>query len=187
MTPLIIACSKYSKDQNVLFMEKFSSEYAAYGKADVFESSFSAALHKARPGDTLLVPDLCHLGKTLPSVKRSVLQCLDKRIKLIVVNGNYVFEDSPQNRLLLSAMDMVIRLQSELKSQTVRSALRRTRAKGQKLGRPRGSCNKELKLMQHKELIQKLLSENVSKSEIARRLKVNRMTLYAFLRRFSEG
>lgn len=183
---MIIACSKHSKDENFLLGKKFSSEYAVYAKADIFENSFSAALHKASSGDTLLIPELCHLGRTLQIVKKSILQCLNKRIKLVVVNGNYVFEDSPQNRLLLSAMDMVIRLQSELKSQTMRDALSRIRTQGKKLGRPRGSGNKELKLMQHKELIQKLLSENVSKSEIARRLKVNRMTLYAFLRRFSE-
>lgn len=138
-------------------------------------------LSRMSSGDTLLVSYISCIGSSLISIEKTIGACLDKNIKVIIISGNYVFEDTPQNRLLLSAMGMVRRLQSELKSQTMRTTLNRLRGQGRKLGRPRGSGNKKVKLSGREPEIGVLLERKLSKTEIARRLGVNRMTLYAFL------
>ena len=50
-----------------------------------------------------------------------------------------------------------------------------------KLGRPSGSKNKKLKLQPKKDFIMHELAKGVSKSELARKLRVNRGTLYNFI------
>ena len=72
---------------------------------------------------------------------------------------------------------------ADIKSQNMRKRLQELRCQGKKFGRPLGSCNKELKLNAKEDVVRQLLIQNVSKSEIARRLGVNRMTLYTFLRK----
>ena len=143
-------------------------------------------LSQMSSGDMLLVSSISCLGNSLLSVKKAINTCLDKNIKIIIINGNYIFEDTPQNRLLLSAVDMVIRMQTELKSQIMCNTLNLLRRKGKRIGRPRGCGNKKLKLSGREAEIRIFLEKKLSKSEIARRLGVNRVTLHTFLKRMSK-
>ena len=144
----------------------------------------TTVLRQMKQGDILLISEICNLGSSLKNVQKLISDCVNHHWKIIVTRDNYVFDDSLSSQLLATAMETTMKIIADIKSQNMRKRLHELRYQGRKLGRPQGSCNKELKLIQHKEQIQKLLSENVSKSEIARRLKVNRMTLYSFLKRY---
>jgi DNA invertase Pin-like site-specific DNA recombinase len=65
-------------------------------------------------------------------------------------------------------------------SERTKLGLIAARARGAKLGRPKGSLSKS-KLDDRKEEIQKFLSFGVSKSAIARMMGVNRGTLLSFI------
>ncbi|MBE6458241.1 MAG: hypothetical protein E7010_00315 [Alphaproteobacteria bacterium] len=149
-----------------------------------FGKHITTALRQMKQGDILLISEICNLGSSLKNVQKLISDCVNHHWKIIVTRDNYVFDDSLSSQLLITAMETTMKIIADIKSQNMRKRLQELRYQGKKLGRPQGSYNKELKLMQHKEQIQKLLSENVSKSEIARRLKINRMTLYSFLKRY---
>ena len=144
----------------------------------------TTVLRQMKQGDILLISEICNLGSSLKNVQKLISDCVNYHWKIIVTRDNYIFDDSLSSQLLATAMETTMKIIADIKSQNMRKRLHELRYQGKKLGRPQGSYNKELKLMQHKEQIQKLLSENVSKSEIARRLKINRMTLYSFLKRY---
>lgn len=146
-------------------------------------ASLNSCLKKLRAGDTLLTPEICYLGKSLPSIKNVIGECIRKKIKLVIVCDNYVFDDSPAAKMLLTAIDIVLAVNSRLKSQIMRNKLCQLRKEGKIFGRPPGSRNKKIKLSSHEREIEEMLAQKISKSEIARHLGVNRMTLYAFLRR----
>lgn len=143
-------------------------------------------LSRMSSGDTLLASRISCLGTSLHSVEKVINLCMDKNIKVIVIEGNYIFENSLAMLILFSALKLVMKIQSELKSQTVSDALSRLQSSGKKLGRPQGSGNKILKLNGRENEIRSFLQQNLPKAEIARRLGVNRMTLYAFLRHLSK-
>lgn len=140
-------------------------------------------LMQMEAGDILLTAEISCLGSSLREIQEVIALCLGRKIKLIIINGNYIFEDTPQNKLLLSAMDIIIRFQSDLKSQLMRNKLCQLRKEGKVFGRPPGSRNKSIKLSGCEKKIEEMLAQKISKAEIARRLGVNRMTLYAFLRK----
>lgn len=67
-------------------------------------------------------------------------------------------------------------------AQRTKEALARKKAEGMKLGRPKGSQNKVLKLSGKEENIKILLDKKVGLSAIARILDVNRLTLAQFVK-----
>ncbi len=148
--------------------------------------SLQSCIKKLHAGDTLLVSEICCLGKSLSSIKNTIAECIRKKITLIVVCDNYIFDDCPTVKMLLSAIDMVLAINSKLKSQIMRNKVQELRSKGKRFGRPSGSRNKSIKLSGHEQEIAKMLEQKISKTEIARRLGVNRMTLYAFLRQMQK-
>lgn len=72
-----------------------------------------------------------------------------------------------------------------LLKKVTKGALARKKAEGIKLGRPLGKA-KKVKLTGKEETIKKLLKEKISKSEIARKLKVDRGTLSKFIKNYIE-
>lgn len=67
-------------------------------------------------------------------------------------------------------------------SQRTKRCLDRLRAEGKHIGRTKGSKNKSTKLSGKTDLIKTLLSQNISKTQIAKMLKVDYSTLYKFLK-----
>jgi DNA invertase Pin-like site-specific DNA recombinase len=67
-------------------------------------------------------------------------------------------------------------------SQRTREALARIRACGRVLGRPPGRRNNKLKLAGREGIARRLLLCGYSRVKVARRLKVHRDTLAAFLK-----
>ena len=67
-------------------------------------------------------------------------------------------------------------------SQRTKEALARKRAEGVVLGRPKGRKSKQVKLSGKEAAIKTLLESGCSKSQIARLLKVHRVTLIRFLK-----
>ena len=56
------------------------------------------------------------------------------------------------------------------------------KSEGMRLGRPKGSLNKEVKLTGKEEDIKKLLDKKVAVAAIARILDVNRLTVRSFIK-----
>lgn len=87
------------------------------------------------------------------------------------------------SKVLAFAFSLSAEIERELISQRTKEALSRKKSEGHKLGRPKESFAKEIKLTGKEEEIQHLLSKNVSKSAIARLMGINRLTVVRFVSR----
>ena len=89
--------------------------------------------------------------------------------------------------LFFISFSLSAQIERDLISQRTREGLARRIASGQKLGRPMGGHNSKYKLTGKEEKIKAMLEAGTSKAEMARKLKVSRNTLAAFLNRNRTG
>jgi len=100
----------------------------------------------------------------------------------IHVKDNYRLGDDIQSKVLAFAFGLSAEIERNLISQRTKEALARKRAEGVVLGRPVGSKSAKVKLSGKEDFIRELLSHNVPKTQIAKMLKVDRMTVDTFIK-----
>lgn len=139
-------------------------------------------LRKIRKGDMLIVSEISRLGRRLMEVMSILNTCMLKGITLLTVKEHYELGNNIQSQILAFAFSLSAQIERDLISQRTREGLARRLASGQKLGRPLGSRNRKYKLTDKEKEIRRMLEQKISKSQIARQLKVSRNTLLAFLK-----
>lgn len=109
--------------------------------------------------------------------------CLNKGCKVWTIKDDYRLGDDIQSKVLAFAFGLSAEIERNLISQRTKEALARKRAEGVILGRPKGSRSAKVKLSGHEKFIRELLEHGVPKTQIAKILKVDRMTVDAFIKR----
>jgi DNA invertase Pin-like site-specific DNA recombinase len=99
------------------------------------------------------------------------------------IKDNYRLGDDIQSKVLAFAFGLSAEIERNLISQRTKEALARKRAEGVVLGRPKGSKSSKVKLSGKEDFIRDLLSYDVPKTQIAKILKVDRMTVDSFIKR----
>lgn len=110
-----------------------------------------------------------------------------ENVILLTVKEKYELGNNIQSQILAFAFSLSAQIERDLISQRTREGLARRIASGQKLGRPMGGHNSKYKLTGKEEKIKAMLEAGTSKAEMARKLKVSRNTLAAFLNRNRTG
>lgn len=132
-------------------------------------------------GDLIICAELSRLGRNLFMIMEILNICMTKECRVWTIKDGYRLGDDIQSKVLAFAFGLSAEIERSLISQRTKEALARKRAEGIVLGRPKGSLSAKVKLSGKETLIQGLLDENVSQSEIARILKVNRATVKRFI------
>ena len=106
-----------------------------------------------------------------------------RKIRLLAIKEGIRLdgEESLQTKVMVTMFSLFAEIERELISMRTKEALAAARAKGKKLGRPKGSKGKS-KLDGKEAEIKRLLELNVSKASIAKITGVDRGTLYHFIR-----
>ncbi|MCI6153360.1 MAG: master DNA invertase Mpi family serine-type recombinase [Fusobacterium perfoetens] len=142
-------------------------------------------LKKVTKGDLIICSELSRLGRNLFMIMEILNICMTKECRVWTIKDNYRLGDDIQSKVLAFAFGLSAEIERNLISQRTKEALARKKAEGIRLGRPLGKA-KKVKLTGKEETIKKLLKEKVSKSEIARKLKVDRGTLSKFIKNYIE-
>jgi DNA invertase Pin-like site-specific DNA recombinase len=142
-------------------------------------------LGKVGDGDLIICAELSRLGRTLFMIMDILNICMNKNCRVWTIKDNYRLGDDIQSKVLAFAFGLSAEIERNLISQRTKEALARKRAEGVVLGRPVGSKSAKVKLSGKEDFIRNLLAHNISKTQIAKILKVDRMTVDAFIKRES--
>ena len=140
-------------------------------------------LAKVRDGDLIICAELSRLGRTLFMIMDILNICMNKNCRVWTIKDNYRLGDDIQSKVLAFAFGLSAEIERNLISQRTKEALARKRAEGVVLGRPIGSKSSKVKLSGKEAFIHGLLAHDVPKVQIAKILKVDRMTVDAFIKR----
>ncbi|MCM1322612.1 MAG: master DNA invertase Mpi family serine-type recombinase [Acetobacter sp.] len=138
-------------------------------------------LKKLKTGDVLVASELSRLGRNLLQVMSILHYCMSNGVQVWTIKDNYRLGTDIQSKVLAFAFGLSAEIERNLISQRTKEALLRLKSEGRVLGRPKGRRNSKLKLAGKEQQISALRQDNISKSEIARILKVNRMTVARFI------
>ncbi|MBP5683086.1 MAG: master DNA invertase Mpi family serine-type recombinase [Bacteroidales bacterium] len=140
-------------------------------------------LKKVKKGDIIICSELSRLGRNLFMIMEILNICMTKECRVWTIKDNYRLGDDIQSKVLAFAFGLSAEIERNLISQRTKEALARKKAEGVIIGRPKGrqTAPEKHKLHGKEALIIGLLTEKVSKRQIAKICKVNRNTLAKFI------
>jgi len=118
---------------------------------------------KLKNGDTLIVSELSRLGRKMIDVLNLVKWFGDQGVEVIFVNQPELsLVNGAMRDFMIAAYGYFAETEREFISMRTKAGLEAARAKGKKLGRPKGSKGKENLLDPYREQIVKLLNMGLS-------------------------
>lgn len=149
----------------------------------ISQRQMTKLLSPVREGDTVVATSLSRLGRGI-NMLLSVLKILHgKGAGIITIDDGRIFRPDDETASFIADMEAFTRLNVKIKAERSSEALDRAKANGKQFGRPVGRKKAPEKnvLYGKTELLEKLIADGVSKSEIARRLDVSRGTIVNYL------
>ena len=140
-------------------------------------------LDTLQPGDRLIVSELSRLGRSLPQILQIVERLMHKNIRLVALQESIRFEGKPnvQTKAMIALFGLFAEVERDLIAERTKEGLAAAKAKGTRLGRPKGALGKS-KLDGKEAEIALLLQKKVSKTSIARIVEASPVTLDHFIR-----
>lgn len=157
--------------------EKISSRKALKNR------KLGALLEELEENDILISCEISRLGRSLLEVMGILEVCLNKNCQVWTLKENYRLGNDIQSKVMAFAFGLAAEIERNLISQRTKTSLANLKASGRKLGRPFASESQKLKLSKNIRKIRNLLAKDMSKSQIARTLGVQRSTLNRFIER----
>lgn len=152
------------------------------GTKKVSDRKLGELLQELNKGDILICAELSRLGRNMFMIMSVLNYCMEKEIKVWTIKEGYRLGDDITSKVLAFAFGLSAEIERELISQRTKEALARKKAEGAILGRPKGSKSSHYKLSGKEKQIIDMLKEGKPKTQIAVELKVNRNTLYRFIK-----
>lgn len=171
---------QFAKNNNII-IDKWIEETIS-SKKDLEERKLGKLLKKIKQDDIIIASELSRLGRNLLQVMSILHHCMNIGCQVWTIKDNYRLGTDIQSKVLAFAFGLSAEIERTMISQRTKRCLDRLRAEGKHIGRTKGSKNKSTKLSGKTDLIKTLLSQNISKTQIAKMLKVNYTTLYRFIK-----
>lgn len=168
-------------EQRGLTVDKWIVDDGISGTVEPEKRAFGKLMKKLKAGDIILASELTRLGRKLFMVMRILEFCMNNNIKVITQKDGYELGDNIQSKVLAFAFGLAGEIERNLISQRTKEALAKRKAEGKILGRPLGTKNTEYKLTHKEYKITDFLRQGFSYCQIARTLKVHRITVRNFV------
>ena len=151
------------------------------GVKSIQDRKLGNLLKRMKKDDILICSEISRLGRNLLMIMSILNECMQRDIKVWTIKDNYRLGNDINCKVLAFAFGISAEIERNLISDRTKEALARKKAEGVILGRPVGSKSKTKKLDGKEKEIQNMLNQNASISFIAKKLKVGRGTVNAFL------
>lgn len=170
---LDLANSKYLG--HVQFVEEKMS-----GKVPWKQRKIAVILENSHKGDTIIVSELSRLGRSMLECMEILSIALQKEVNIYAIKGNWQLDNSIQSKLVAMCFAMAAEIERELISKRTKEVLAARKAKGMKLGRPRGVGKS--KLDKYRVEIEALLNNGSTQTFIAKRYGTTEANLHHWIR-----
>ena len=173
--------SKYLKKEKLAINEWI--EETISGTVSPKKRNLGKLLEKTKSGDIIICSELSRLGRNMFMIMSILNTLMERGVLVYTVKEGYKLGEDLTSKVLAFAFSISAEIERTLISQRTTEALRRKKAEGVKLGRPKGRKNSHYKLDGKKEIIIEMLDCNVPRCDICRYLNVSTSTLYSFMKR----
>ena len=169
---------KYAKENGIV-IDAWITETIS-GTKRYNDRKLGKLLKRLKKNDTLILPELSRLGRSLMEIFSILNMCLEKEVNIIAIKENYKLTNTLEAKVIAFAFSIASEVERRLISLRTREALARKKAEGIKLGRPK---NVSMKLTGKENEIKELISSGIPKTQICKKFKISRSTLYKFIYR----
>jgi putative DNA-invertase from lambdoid prophage Rac len=174
----------YARDRRLRVDEWFEEKVS--GTVDALKRDLGLKLvPKLKAGDALITAELSRLGRSTVDVLSTLKQLSDRRVKVHVVKGAMVLDDSINSRILSTVLGLAAEIERELIRQRSIEGQARAKAAGKHIGRPRieNEADRRSKLDKNGDDIKRLAGRGVTKLNLARVFQCDWATMDTWLRR----
>ncbi len=141
---------------------------------------FRELISKMKSGDTLVVYESSSLACSTTQILEILEHASKHEYNVFFVKYKRCF--TPGKSVdTMELIQFLMLLKSDFVAKRTTDVIARRRREGLHIGRPRGSSNKKLKLDDHRDLIESLLNQNITRASIAKRIGCPAQTLYNYL------
>ena len=137
-----------------------------------------------KSGDTIICTEISRLGRSMQIIFEVMNLCLERGVILISLKENYILNDSPMSKFILSVYSYAAETERILISERTKEGLAARKRAGVKLGRPAGTIAETHKLDDVKDNLIKDLQKGIPKLRLAKIYGVNVSTIYSFMERY---
>jgi DNA invertase Pin-like site-specific DNA recombinase len=160
------------------FVETHRSSQHATQRAELLQ--MIEGLH---PGDRVIVSELSRFGRSLSQILQMIDRLIHKEVRLVAIKEAIHFEGKHnlQTKAMIALFGLFAELERDLIAARTKEGLAAARARGKRLGRPKGALSTS-KLDGKQNDIESLLRKKVSKASIARIMEVSQTALHHFIK-----
>lgn len=133
-------------------------------------------------GDTIICSELSRLGRSMFMIMSILNNLIENEVVIHTVKEGYKLGQDLQSKVLAFAFSISAEIERNLISERTSEALKRRKAEGKTLGRPKGSKNTTLKLSKQEKEIIRMLKEGYTKTYIINYFHISSATLYNFFK-----
>jgi DNA invertase Pin-like site-specific DNA recombinase len=155
---------EYARKERLIIDEFIEVEVSS--REDTGARRIDELQDKLHKGDTLLVAELSRLGREMLQVLNIINDLSEKGVKLTFVRQPELSTTGSHGKLLLAIYSYFAEAEREFISMRVKQGLAAARAKGVKLGRPKGSRNKKRVLDPYRDEILKYLQKGIDLASV---------------------
>ena len=139
-------------------------------------------IEKTENGDIIICSELSRLGRNMFMIMSILNILMERGVIIYTVKEQYKLGEDLTSKVLAFAFSISAEIERTLISQRTTEALRRRKADGIKLGRPKGKKNSHYKLTGCDNKIKLMLNEGYPKTLISKQMNVSTSTLYNYMK-----
>lgn len=151
---------EYAHQQKITIDEFIEVEISS--RKNQRERRITELVEKLRSEDKLIVAELSRLGRNMLETLNLINTLNEMNIQIIFVRQPELSTDASHSQLLLAIYSYFAQTEREFISLRTKQGLAAAKARGQQLGRPKGSRNKERPLDAHRESIKAYLQAGIT-------------------------
>ena len=168
----------FAKEKNFVIDSYITDEGVSGGK-DPHKRNLGALLDNVKEGDIIIASEISRLGRDLFMVMEILHYCMKKKCIIYTVKDRYVLGDDVQSKVLAFAFGLAAEIERQMIRQRTKEGLKLRVKMGVLLGRPLGRKSDFHACDPYKEEIIKAFEWGAPASQIAKKIGVNRTTLYS--------